>query len=135
MKREILTMKTFIVVVMATIGAAGCTTMAVESERYYANRVSADKAQKQAILDAVSEFMGGKSITLADDVFINEHTMTIERRPAVDSRGLIIEGRHNNPARSFTLLKLADMCLLRDDASKVELALPTVECVAQNKAE
>ena len=68
-------MKTFISVVVATIGAAGCTTMAMESERYYANRVATDKAQKQAIVDAVSEFMGGKSITLADDVFINEHSM------------------------------------------------------------
>lgn len=134
MKRGILIMKTFISVVVATIGAAGCTTMAMESERYYANRVATDKAQKQAIVDAVSKFMGGKSITLADDVFINEHSMIVERQSAVDSRGLIIDGRHNNPARSFTLLKLADMCLIRDDTSQVELELPTVACVAQSKA-
>ena len=50
MKRGILIMKTFISVVVATIGAAGCTTMAMESERYYANRVATDKAMPLANL-------------------------------------------------------------------------------------
>lgn len=120
----------FILPLLLLIATAGCRSMAVEAERFYAQRIDNDESQKRAIAAAISEFMGGKKVTLADTVFMEQSTITIGRQPFIDDRGLVIDGRHNNAVMSFSLVKAADTCYLRNDDTKAEIALPAVKCRA-----
>ena len=66
-----------------------------------ARATSITASQKQAIENTISEWFGGVKITVADDVFSQSSKVTIERKAQMDSRGLPIDGRHNNPIFSF----------------------------------
>lgn len=109
---------------------AGCTMQSQEPIRYQATIQTLSNTQKHTLEEAVSQMFAGVPITLADDAFKNSSQITIERRPSVDDRGLLVEGRHNNPARSFSLFKQGEVCLLRDDANKLWEPLPGVSCTA-----
>lgn len=84
--------------------------------------------EKQIIEDTISDWFGGIQITVAANVFSEDSSMTIERRAKLDSRGLTIEGRHDNPVYSFTLLSNGDQCLLRNDQTDELAELENVKC-------
>jgi|GEM_PF-186661 len=84
--------------------------------------------EKQVIEDTISDWFGGIQITVAANVFSEDSSMTIERRAKLDSRGLPIEGRHDNPVYSFTLLSNGDQCLLRNDQTDELAELENVKC-------
>ena len=84
--------------------------------------------EKQIIEDTISDWFGGIQITVAANVFSEDSSMTIERRAKLDSRGLPIEGRHDNPLYSFTLLSNGDQCLLRNDQTDELAELGNVKC-------
>lgn len=85
-------------------------------------------SQKQSIEDAISTWFGGVKITIADDAFSKTPHLTIERKAQRDSRGLPIEGRHDNPVFSFTLLSNGEQCLLRNEQSGELAKLESVSC-------
>jgi len=84
--------------------------------------------EKQVIEDTISDWFGGIQITVAANVFSEDSSMTIERRAKLDSRGLPIEGRHDNPVYSFTLLSNGDQCLLKNDQTDELAELENVKC-------
>ncbi len=89
---------------------------------------STSASQKQTIENTISNWFGGIPITVADNVFSEASNITIERKAKIDSRGLPVEGRHDNLVYSFTLLSNGKHCLLRNDQTGELAKLQDVEC-------
>lgn len=112
---------------IALSSAIGCaTTKEVELHKAITNSTSA--SQKQTIENTISNWFGDIPITVADNVFSSASSITIERKAKVDSRGLPVEGRHDNPVYSFTLLSDGKQCLLRNDQTGELAKLEDVKC-------
>lgn len=112
---------------IALSSAIGCaTTKEVELHKAVTNGTNA--SQKQTIENTIGNWFGDIPITVADNVFSSASSITIERKAKVDSRGLPVEGRHDNPAYSFTLLSDGKQCLLRNDQTGELAKLENVKC-------
>ena len=109
------------------LSASGCATTQ-EAELHEAVTKSISVSQKQAIESKISNWFGGLNITIAEDAFSQTASITIERKAKVDSRGLPIDGRHDNPVYGFTLLSDGEQCVLRNDQSGELTKLENVTC-------
>ena len=109
------------------LSLAGCA-MSGEGKLQNALIKPVDVSQKQTIENKISTWFGGLSITISDDAFSQTSSITIERKVKVDSRGLPIEGRHDKPVYSFTLLSDGKRCLLRNDQTDELAELDDIEC-------
>ena len=109
------------------LSASGCATTQ-EAELHEAIIKSISVSQKQAIESKISNWFGGLNITIADDAFSQTASITIERKAKVDGRGLPIDGKHDNPLYSFTLLSDGAKCVLRNDQSGELTKLENVTC-------
>ncbi len=107
--------------------AIGCAA-SKEAELHKAITNSTSASQKQTIENTISNWFGGIPITVADNVFSKASNITIERKVKVDSRGVPVEGRHDTPVYSFTLLSDGEHCLLRNDQTGELAKLENVEC-------
>ncbi|WP_334058272.1 hypothetical protein [Alteromonas sp. S005] len=107
--------------------AIGCAA-SKEAELHKAITNSTSASQKQTIENTISNWFGGIPITVADNVFSKASNITIERKAKVDSRGLPVEGRHDNPVYSFTLLSDGKHCLLRNDQTGELAKLENMNC-------
>lgn len=115
------------------LSASGCATTQ-EAELHEAITKSISVSQKQAIESKISNWFGGLNITIADDAFSQTASITIERKAKVDSRGLPIDGRHDNPVYGFTLLSDGEQCVLRNDQSGELTKLENVTCYIVDEA-
>ena len=115
------------------LSASGCATTQ-EAELHEAVTKSISVSQKQAIESKISNWFGGLNITIAEDAFSQTASITIERKAKVDSRGLPIDGRHDNPVYSFTLLSDGELCVLRNDRSGELTKLENVTCYIVDEA-
>ena len=115
------------------LSASGCATTQ-EAELHEAIIKSISVSQKQAIESKISNWFGGLNITIAEDAFSKTASITIERKAKVDSRGLPIDGRHDNPVYSFTLLSDGEQCVLRNDQSGELTKLENVTCYIVDEA-
>ena len=115
------------------LSASGCATTQ-EAELHEAVTKSISVSQKQAIESKISNWFDGLNITIADDAFSQTASITIERKAKVDSRGLPIDGRHDNPVYSFTLLSDGEQCVLRNDQSGELTKLENVTCYIVDEA-
>ncbi|HBI74952.1 MAG TPA: hypothetical protein DDY19_01440 [Alteromonas macleodii] len=115
------------------LSASGCATTQ-EAELHEAITKSISVSQKQTIESKISNWFGGLNITIADDAFSQTASITIERKAKVDSRGLPIDGRHDNPVYSFTLLSDGEQCVLRNDQSGELTKLENVTCYIVDEA-
>ncbi|WP_232368928.1 hypothetical protein [Alteromonas sp. BL110] len=112
---------------IALSSAIGCAaTKEVALHKAITNGTSA--SQKQTIENTISNWFGGVPISVADNVFSKASSITIERKAKVDSRGLPVQGRHDNPVYSFTLLSDGEQCLLRNDQTGELAKLENVKC-------
>tara|TARA_Y100001933_G_scaffold191363_1_gene190680 strand:+ start:858 stop:1277 length:420 start_codon:yes stop_codon:yes gene_type:complete len=115
------------------LSASGCATTQ-EAELHEAITKSISVSQKQTIESKISNWFGGLNITIADDAFSQTASITIERKAKDDSRGLPIDGRHDNPVYSFTLLSDGEQCVLRNDQSGELTKLENVTCYIVDEA-
>ena len=115
------------------LSASGCATTQ-EAELHEAVTKSISVSQKQAIESKISNWFGGLNITIAEDAFSQTASVTIERKAKVDSRGLPIDGRHDNPVYGFTLLSDGEQCVLRNDQSGELTKLENVTCYIVDEA-
>ena len=115
------------------LSASGCATTQ-EAELHEAVTKSISVSQKQTIESKISNWFGGLNITIADDAFSQTASITIERKAKDDSRGLPIDGRHDNPVYSFTLLSDGEQCVLRNDQSGELTKLENVTCYIVDEA-
>jgi len=115
------------------LSASGCATTQ-EAELHEAITKSFSVSQKQTIESKISNWFGGLNITIADDAFSQTASITIERKAKDDSRGLPIDGRHDNPVYSFTLLSDGEQCVLRNDQSGELTKLENVTCYIVDEA-
>ncbi|USI26543.1 hypothetical protein ACD631_09105 [Alteromonas macleodii] len=115
------------------LSASGCATTQ-EAELHEAVTKSISVSQKQAIESKISNWFGGLNITIAEDAFSQTASITIERKAKVDGRGLPIDGRHDNPVYSFTLLSDGEQCVLRNDQSGELTKLENVTCYIVDEA-
>ena len=109
------------------LSASGCATTQ-EPELHEAITKSISVGQKQAIESKISNWFGGLNITIGNDAFSRTASITIERKAKVDGRGLPIDGRHDNPIYSFTLLSDGEQCVLRNDQSGELAELENMTC-------
>ncbi|MEC7480897.1 MAG: hypothetical protein VYE21_04700 [Pseudomonadota bacterium] len=115
------------------LSASGCATTQ-EAELHEAITKSISVSQKQTIESKISNWFGGLNITIADDAFSQTASITIERKAKDDSRGLPIDGRHDNPVYSFTLLSDGEQCVLRNDQNGELTELENVTCYIVHEA-
>ena len=115
------------------LSSSGCATTQ-EAELHEAITKSISVSQKQAIESKISNWFGGLNITIADDAFSQTASITIERKAKDDSRGLPIDGRHDNPVYSFTLLSDGEQCVLRNDQNGELTVLENVTCYIVDEA-
>jgi hypothetical protein len=115
------------------LSASGCATTQ-EAELHEAITKSISVSQKQTIESKISNWFDGLNITIADDAFSQTASITIERKAKVDSRGLPIDGRHDNPVYGFTLLSDGEQCVLRNDQSGELTKLENVTCYIVDEA-
>tara|TARA_B100001079_G_C16327935_1_gene477751 strand:- start:47 stop:466 length:420 start_codon:yes stop_codon:yes gene_type:complete len=115
------------------LSASGCATTQ-EAELHEAVTKSISVSQKQTIESKISNWFGGLNITIADDAFSQTASITIERKAKDDSRGLPIDGRHDNPVYSFTLLSDGEQCVLRNDQNGELTVLENVTCYIVDEA-
>ena len=115
------------------LSASGCATTQ-EAELHEAITKSISVSQKQTIESKISNWFGGLNITIADDAFSQTASITIERKAKDDSRGLPIDGRHDNPVYSFTLLSDGEQCVLRNDQNGELTVLENVTCYIVDEA-
>ena len=108
------------------LSASGCATTQ-EAELHEAITKSISVSQKQAIESKISNWFGGLNITIADDAFSQTASITIERKAKVDSRGLPIDGRHDNPVYSFTLNWFGGLNITIADDAFSQTASITIE--------
>lgn len=106
----------------------GCTLIE-EAHAQHAVLAADNNAQQAQLASVIGQWFGGMDITLASDAFVNESTVVIERKSFSDERGFPIDGRHNNPSHTFTLLKLKATCKLRYNEKGETVDLPTIDCV------
>lgn len=117
------------------LGAAvlgGCM-MTQAKEAVPALLVTVNAEQKASIAEVISQWFGGTEVTIADDVFTRASTLSIERKAHNDKRGLPIDGRHNNPAFTFSLLKRGDSCVLRNNQTGDEQSIEGLLCKASDE--
>ena len=115
------------------LSASGCATTQ-EAELHEAVTKSISVSQKQAIESKISNWFGGLNITIAEDAFSQTASITIERKAKDDSRGLPIDGRHDNPVYGFTLLSDGEQCVLRNDQNGELTVLENVTCYIVDEA-
>ena len=115
------------------LSASGCATTQ-EAELHEAVTKSISVSQKQTIESKISNWFDGLNITIADDAFSQTASITIERKAKDDSRGLPIDGRHDNPVYSFTLLSDGEQCVLRNDQNGELTVLENVTCYIVDEA-
>lgn len=115
------------------LSSSGCATTQ-EAELHEAITKSISVSQKQTIESKISNWFGGLNITIADDAFSQTASITIERKAKDDSRGLPIDGRHDNPVYSFTLLSDGEQCVLRNDQNGELTVLENVTCYIVDEA-
>ena len=110
--------------------ASGCamTSAIKESDLVEAYASNLNLTQKQQIESKISSWFGGVKVTLADDVFTESSQVSIERKAHMDERRLPVEGRHNNPAFTFTLLTDGKNCVLRNNQTGETETLSGVTC-------
>ena len=114
------------------LSVASCaTTKDIRLQKALATSIS--DSEKQTIEDTISNWFGGTRITIATNAFNETSSVTIERKAKLDSRGLPIEGRHDNPLYSFTLLSDGKQCLLRNDQTEALAELANVKCHVNEK--
>ena len=117
----------------SVLSVASCaSTKDITLQKALAKSIS--DSEKQTIEDTISNWFGGTRITIASNAFSETSSVTIERRAKLDSRGLPIEGRHDNPLYSFTLLSDGKQCLLRNDQTEALAELANVRCHVNEKA-
>ena len=115
------------------LSSSGCATTQ-EAELHEAITKSISVSQKQTIESKISNWFGGLNITIADDAFSQTASITIERKAKDDSRGLPIDGRHDNPVYGFTLLSDGEQCVLRNDQNGELTELENVTCYIVHEA-
>ena len=124
------------VLTLVLTATVGCTSTKADSPEMAllatsSQTVATSGADSVAVIEAaIGQWFGGMDITLADTAFTALSTISIERKGAMDKRGLPLNGRHSNPAFVFTLLKRGDECFIRSEQNNEEILLDGVDCVA-----
>lgn len=112
-----------------TVVTSGCASTQ-QNELQAAMVKELSNQQKMEIESIISGWFGGTKVTLADDVFSRSSVITIERREHLDSQRLPVEGRHSNPAYTFTLYKQGEQCLIQYEGTDKQAVLNDVACIA-----
>ncbi|WP_445428595.1 hypothetical protein [Alishewanella sp. HL-SH05] len=87
-----------------------------------------DAALKQQLSAFITGIVGGHSVILADDVFMQQAELYISQRMPLDAKGNPLDGRHALPAYRFVLLKSARGCLIQHPASGNSALLTAARC-------
>ncbi|MCF4008305.1 hypothetical protein [Rheinheimera sp. UJ63] len=87
-----------------------------------------DAALKQQLSAFITDIVGGNSVILADDVFMQQAELYISQRMPLDAKGNPLDGRHALPAYRFVLLKSARGCLIQHPASGNSALLTAARC-------
>jgi hypothetical protein len=67
---------------------------------------------REAVIKAVSDALGGATVTLADDALTRSSVLIIDRRPLRDPAGLPVQGRETGMPERFFLVKNGARCVL-----------------------
>nr|WP_255654366.1 hypothetical protein [Alishewanella maricola] len=87
-----------------------------------------DAVLKQQLSAFITDIVGGNSVILADDVFMQQAELYISQRMPLDAKGNPLDGRHALPAYRFVLLKSVRGCLIQHPASGNSALLTAARC-------
>jgi len=90
-------------------------------------------AVRLEIQHAIQQAIGGDLVTLADNVFLLESEVWLERTVLRDERGLPLDGRTTAAANLFQLKLKQGQCYLWHRKSNQYIALTQAHCVAEQQ--
>lgn len=82
-----------------------------------------------AIRNALGNGFGNAPLTLADDAFIHDSAVSIERTPRRDANGQLLNGRVMEKPQRFTLYVRGSRCVLVQAGTQREWLLKHANCV------
>ncbi len=92
--------------------------------------VDSSAASRMDLQSAVIRALGTADIALAPDALTTTSLLTIERTPARDSQGRLLNGRELGRPEQFTLVKSGERCVLIHAGSGMRIPLDSVRCRA-----
>jgi hypothetical protein len=107
-----------------------CQTSPVPSETQavLTNPSVESRAELQRV---VSGALNRESVTLADDALTRESVLIIERAPARDPNGQLLNGRELEKPEHFRLVKQGEHCVLIHERTASRWTLSSATCVQE----
>ncbi|WP_034474073.1 hypothetical protein [Aestuariibacter salexigens] len=118
------------VLCLATVIVLGGCQMTLGDTAVAAYVPQANAENIQLLEQGVSEMLQGYPVTLANSAFATDNTLLIERDPARDERGGLLEGARRDDALAFTLWLDDGICWLKRNDTGQSLALTELNCQA-----
>ena len=84
---------------------------------------------REAVIKAVSDALGGATVTLADDALTRSSLLIIDRKPLRDPSGLPAQGRETGMPERFFLVKNGPRCVLVHERTAKRYPLDAAGCV------
>jgi hypothetical protein len=84
---------------------------------------------REAAIKAVSDALGGATVTLADDALTRSSVLIIDRTPLRDPSGLPVQGRETGMPERFFLVKNGPRCVLVHERTGKRYPLEGTSCV------
>jgi hypothetical protein len=110
-----------------TIGlaAAACAT------EVPARIVAATPESRAELQRAVTDALGGRRVTLADDALTLSSILTLEHAPPADAQARAATGRDLGRPERFRLLKVGRHCVLVHESNGARAVLTQASCVPE----
>lgn len=86
---------------------------------------------KQELQQHIQQLIGGTTVKLADNVFMDSSKLYIEQAVLRDAQGRPLAGRHQQSTVTFSLWLEKGQCLLKHNASGNVLPLKQATCTTE----
>jgi hypothetical protein len=111
-----------------TLLLSACMANAPAAQDVPALIVNASPQTQAEIRNVISQALNGAPITLAADALTRESSISIERTPVRDARGLLVNGRDPGRPEIFELVRNGRQCVLVQKRTGTRTVLRVAQC-------
>jgi len=116
---------------LGTAGVAIGLAVAACATEMPARIVAATPESRAELHRAVTDALGRRRITLADDALTLSSILTLEHAPPVDAQARAATGRDVGRPERFRLLKVGGRCVLVHESDGARVILTQASCVPE----
>ena len=107
---------------------SACATSSPAAQDVPALITNASTQTQEEIRSVISTALNGAPVTIAADALTRENSISIERTPVRDERGLLVNGRDPGRPEIFELARNGRQCVLVRKKTGERMVLGSVEC-------